>query len=159
MSDLQKKRAKDEGKDKLLKKKLKVDGDEKEPGQDVDFEACDIDDDKELGFDIDDDESISDDGEVSSDRSEVELDVDAFAKFCKENPMVDDEEGSYDSEEEEDYDSDDELVEVLVNSSDEDENSMDGEMIVADSGSSGDDDSVEDDFEEDPVKKALQEID
>jgi len=126
------------------KKKLKGDGDEQALDQEGDFEACDL---------VDDDESIADDGEVTSEHSEKEIDLDAFAKFCKENPMDDGEEGSYDSEEDEDYDSDDEVAEVLVGSSDEDDESMNGGMISADSGSSCDDDSVEE-----PEKKKDQEM-
>lgn len=75
-------------------------------------------------------------GEVSSEHEDEELDFEAFAKFCKENPI---EEGS-DSDEE-----------------DDDEESGDGGSDEYGDEESGDDDSDEDGDEVDDV--GLKEID
>lgn len=88
-----KKRAKDGAPDGGLLARKKVKG-----GPEVD---------EDFGFDAkhqEKDISIEEDGEVSSEHSDKEIDVAAFAKFCKENP-IGGPEASYDSAEDEDFDS------------------------------------------------------
>ena len=67
----------------------------------------DADADEEFMFDAKnaEDVSIEEDGEVSSEHSDKEIDLVAFAKFCKENPVVGGEEEEYDSAEDDDFDS------------------------------------------------------
>ena len=126
-----------------LKKKVKGDGEEK----DVDFDAIDLN---------EDEESIQDDGEVSSDHSEVELDLNDFAKFCKENPMGDNlGEDSYDSEDDEDYDSDVEEEKALGSDGELDEDLDSSNENLGDEL----DASSNTDTEEDPITKALKDID
>ena len=71
----------------------------------------------------DDEKTLSKDGEVSSEHSDVEIDPAEFAKFCRENPMQNENE-SYDSSEDEDYDSQEEGEEV---DSEDDDSELSGD--------------------------------